>query len=259
MGWRGPPYDVNVLASLRGLSVRFADWLADDQDGCLVAGLPPVIYVNESTPNVRARYTIAHEVVHSLLEMSGAPSPKHWKFRFDGQSPVEQVCQVGASELLMPSDDMLRVVGLRSESLEIASEIRGTFDVSLEAAARNLVDLSPRDCAMVVLQFMNKPSEFVPTNQMTLPGLERPLPQKRLRIRYGWTSRSWDDHFLPEFKSIPDDSILYSLVGPAGDTSVLGVEENWTDVGNLGRCTVDAVRMHDDPDGKRVLCILGGK
>jgi Zn-dependent peptidase ImmA (M78 family) len=257
LGWSGPPFDVELLASLRGLSVKRVDWLGDDQDACLVASTPPVIYLNISTPRVRSRYSVAHEIVHTLLPgYEDGSGSKHWKYRIDGQSPVEQLCQVGASEVLMPTDAMRDVVSGREESIELATDLRRIFDVSLEAATRNLVDLSVRPAAMIVLQLMNKPSESAPSSQIVIPGLDAAPAPKRLRIHYAWTSRAWDGCFLPQYKSIPDDSIAYSLL--EGRSQVIRADEDWTSVGGLGRLHVNAVPMRHEPTGGRILCLVTG-
>jgi Zn-dependent peptidase ImmA (M78 family) len=256
VGWEGPPFNVELLASLRGMDVRVVDWLADDQDGCFIPGHPPVICLNHATPQVRARYTLAHEIVHTLLpRCESAGGQRRWKYRFDGQSPVEQLCQVGASEVLMPTSLLQERRAGRRESMALADELRRDFGVSLEAAVRNLVDLSTTRCAMVVLHLMNKPSELSARAQVALPGFEEPPPPMRLRIQYSWTSRPWDDKFLPQFKSVPEDSIAYAAVDSRGNSREwLSAEEDWSDVAGLGTCRIEAVSNRSERQS--VLCLL---
>lgn len=256
-GWDGPPFDMEVLASLRDIVVKTADGLSDDQDGCFIPGSPPMILVNPRTPRTRQRYTIAHEIVHTLLpDHRTGGSARPWTYRFDGQSPVEQLCQVGASELLMPTPELEDLLGGRPETLEVARAVVRVFDVSLEAAIRHLVDVSPRRCAMVVLRRMHKPSERRPAAQTSLPGFETPPPPKRLRIHYGWTSWGWDERFLPRFKSVPDDSVAYDAAEAAEDGAVRAATEDWSDVGGLGICTVEAVSMWSGSSEPSVLCLV---
>jgi Zn-dependent peptidase ImmA (M78 family) len=256
-GWRGPPFGVVRLATRQGIRVRAAD-LADDQDGCLLPGSPPTVYVNRNKPKVRARYTVAHEIVHSLLpEVPRTTGRRYWRYRVDAQSPVEQLCQVGAAEVLMPTGQLKEFIGVRRESLRLAHEIRRHFCVSLEAAARNLTDLSQHRCAMVVLRLMNKPSEKSRIDEPTFPGFEAPAPPKRLRVFYAWTSRPWDDRFLPPFKSVPDDSIAYSAMREGvGRREILSSEEDWAEVGGVGFCRVEAVAHYSAEADQTVLCLL---
>jgi Zn-dependent peptidase ImmA (M78 family) len=257
IGWDGPPFNIELLASLRGMEVRVVEWLSEDQDGCFIPGRPPVICLNQTTPQVRARYTVAHEVVHTLLPGSDSSGQRHWTYRFDGQSPVEQLCQVGASEFLMPTSLFRENTAGRRESIAVANELCRDFQVSLEAAVRNLVDLSTRRCAMVVLHLMNKPSELRAHTQVSLPGFEEPPPPMRLRIQYGWTSRPWDEKFLPQFKSVPQDSIAYAAAdSQENGRDWLSAEEDWSDVGRLGTCRVEAVSIRSETRFRAVLCLL---
>jgi hypothetical protein len=258
LGWKGPPFDVEVLASLHDLQVRRADWLTKEQDGCIVHGRPSIIYINDEISTNRARYTIAHEIAHELLrEFDPEPGEqRRWKYRHEAQSPVEQLCQVGASELLMPSDAFESAMAGRIESLSIIRELAGAFEVSQEACARNLIDRSSTPCAMIVLQLMNKPSELCDEGQITLPGLDLTAPPKRLRIRYGWTSRSMDECFLPEFKSIPDHSSLYQLVGRALGASNSETTEDWSEVANVGTVSVAGMVVGSTASKPRILCVI---
>lgn len=256
-GWTGPPFDMEVLASLRGMPVEAAGWLTDEQDGCLVVGDPTIIYVNPSLKSHRKRFTIAHEIVHLVLPgVDLKPGKRHWtSYLFEAQSPVEQLCQVGASELLMPSSTV-REMARQGRYLEVARKIGDEFDVSLEAAVRTLVDLATDGSAMVVLKKMHKPSEHRDSTQNSLPGFEPPLPQKRLRVFYSWTSRPWDDRFFPPHKSVSEDSIAYSALESPSYDKVFSATEDWSEVAGVGTCRVEATRMVSRPGSEKVLCAL---
>lgn len=257
-GWQGPPFDMKILASLLGMQVKSADWLTDEQDGCLIVGDPTTIYVSQALRSHRMRFTIAHEVVHTLLpELDLKPGKRYWtSYQFEAQSPVEQLCQVGASELLMPSAAVKEVLTGEAVHLDAAERMVSTFDVSLEAAARNLVDLSDGGAAMVVLKKMHKPSERKHSSQQTLPGLEPPLPEKRLRVFYNWTSRRWDDRFFPQYKSVPEGSVAYTALGSKSYLDVFSGIEDWSQVGGVGTCRVQATRMRSGPGSEKVLCVV---
>jgi len=105
---------------------------------------------------------------------------------------------------------------------------------------------------------MHKPTELGPTEQIALPGLDQSPPDKRLRIHYAWTSRPWDGRFLPQFKSVPNESVAYTVFrdGDAGSSRTVRGEEDWTDVGGLGPCRVEAVKMQRESVGGAVLCLI---
>lgn len=247
-GWEGPPYDIAVLASLRGFRIDIVDWLSEGQDGFFMAGTPPTIYVNDRISRRRARFTIAHEIIHPLIPNTTVE--RFWRYQIDSQSPIEQLCQVGASELLMPSDVFDDFTNSRPLSRELVDSVVDKFDVSIEAAVRNLVDRSTQPCAMIVLELRNKPSEVHPANQMALPGLEPPVPEKRLRAAYAWTSRAWDDVYIPPFKSIPEFSCIYEMLNST--RPIDKAQEDWGEFASLGACSICAFRDSTD----RILALV---
>lgn len=257
-GWRGPPFDMNILASLLGMRVEPADWLTGEQDGCLVIGNPTTIYVGQTLRSHRRRFTIAHEIVHTLLPgVDLKPGKRYWmSYQFEAQSPVEQLCQVGASELLMPSSDVEEVLAGEAGYLDAAGRMGSRFEVSLEAATRNLVDLSNGGSAMVVLKKMHKPAERRDPIQHCLPGLESPLPEKRLRVFYSWTSRPWEDRFFPQYKSVPESSVAYTALDSQSYHEVFSGTEDWSEVGGVATCRVQASMMRSAPGSEKVLCVV---
>src|SRR5690348_3385902 len=65
LGWEGPPFDPRALASYRGLKVRRSyHGFTAKQDACITPGL---VAVNGNKPTRRQRYSIAHEVIHTLF------------------------------------------------------------------------------------------------------------------------------------------------------------------------------------------------
>src|SRR5581483_2484266 len=64
LGWEGPPFSMLELASLRQLKVDEEAELKGDQDACVVPGR---VLLNRRKPSVRQRYSLAHEIVHTLF------------------------------------------------------------------------------------------------------------------------------------------------------------------------------------------------
>lgn len=85
------------------------------------------IAYNESEPAVRRRFTIAHEIGHAVIERTGPRCPRHGR-------ELERICDLIASELLMPSDVLKDHVRLPVD-LAGMSRIASRFDVSLTAVA----------------------------------------------------------------------------------------------------------------------------
>ena len=152
LGWEGPPFDPRAIASFRGFKVRAAyDGFKAKQDACITPGL---IVVNARKPPRRQRYSVAHEVIHTLfpdyeegLRRAGAL----WR-QEDDDSEVERLCQIGASELLFPAFAFAPRLAKRGLSLGTVIALHEEFDASLEATARRTVELTDERTMVLFLR-----------------------------------------------------------------------------------------------------------
>ena len=156
IGWEGPPFDITQLASLRGLEVVASDSFADDQDACIVPGR---VLVNARKPPVRQRYSVAHEVAHTLfpdyeeeLERAGG---RLWR-RGGDESEFESLCQTAAAELLLPLEPFLAARARHSQGLAGVVRLAVDFETSIEAAARRWVDTTEEPAAVLFLRPRDK-------------------------------------------------------------------------------------------------------
>lgn len=146
-GWTGPPFDPLALAEWRKIRVTARDDIADARtvpasDGTLRLEFNPL------RPRGRLRFSIAHEIAHSLFEDCESEircrgghtdsAPDNWQ--------LEVLCNIGAAELLMPLGSFSE---LASEDLSIKSllELRKRFDVSVESCLIRLIKLAKQPCA----------------------------------------------------------------------------------------------------------------
>lgn len=148
-GWLGPPYDPFKLAELRGIAVSP---LADIPEARTVpAGQNRfVIEYNPTRPPGRLRYSIAHEIAHTLFPDCGERIRNRSKTTLvpdDWQ--LEALCNLAAAEILMPIGSMKKEP---SEELTIEKILaaRRHFDVSTEAVLIRLARLSEEPCAAFV-------------------------------------------------------------------------------------------------------------
>ena len=134
------PVDPIAISRRFGIKVIYDD-LPRDVSGALVKTVNmdfPVIMVDSSEPDVRKRFTVAHELGHYLyntfvLKLDGA----YEKIDYRGQSSKlgndrEEIFANGfAAALLMPKETMLEKGSslTQTQVLELASKL----DVSLEA------------------------------------------------------------------------------------------------------------------------------
>jgi O-acetyl-ADP-ribose deacetylase (regulator of RNase III) len=148
LGWSGPPFDPIALARLLGIEVVANGGVRDARLLTTEAGAPLIEY-NPTRPRGRVRYSIAHEVAHTLF----SDYREHVRHRGgDGQLAaddwqLEALCNIAAAELLMPLDsaEMLADTGV---SVEIVLAAQKKFDVSLEALLIRAVRLQHGPLAM---------------------------------------------------------------------------------------------------------------
>lgn len=146
-GWSGPPWGVELLASLQGIRVENTGHLGRGRDALWTSGR---ILVSRGAPPTRRRYSIAHEIVHSFLAAHDEAvdfSVLSPAVRELAEGELEYLCQIGAAEILMPLQSYADRMGNGMPSIVFILRLARDFEVSPEAAARRAVDLAAERCA----------------------------------------------------------------------------------------------------------------
>lgn len=150
-GWPGPPFDPMKLADLQGLliaprgDIRDARTVPADNNRLLIE-------YNPNRPSGRLRYSIAHEIAHTLFPDCGerirnrsaanpASPTDDWQ--------LEALCNIAAAEILMPIGS-LKAEDVAEFDINKVSAVRKKFDVSTEAILMRLANLSDQPCAVFV-------------------------------------------------------------------------------------------------------------
>lgn len=193
-----PPVDPALVASYQG--IRRIEQALIPWAGCLIPGDDEVVVRVRSTDTPgRQRFTALHEVVHTFFpgyryttQYRCTPQPLSTKRTAD----VEVLCDIGASELLLPHRHCSNLLSAASFDLDSVEELASACQSSLEAAARRFISLWTEPCLLVRLERMTKPRE----------------PDGAPKLRISSTLASGDWPFFPRFKSLPDDHILVSCL-----------------------------------------------
>lgn len=205
-GWEGPPFDPVRLAELRGIDVLPRQ---DVIDARIELGKNErlTIHFNPSQPRGRRRYSIAHELAHSLFP-DAAEQTRHRSATTAGSDDwqLELLCNMGAAELLMPVGTM-EVAPDEQLTVDQLLRLRVQYDVSVEAMALRLVHLSRRPVAIFAAS--------------------RPAPDAHeYRIDYLRAAAPWRGVRSP--RALPATSAV-------GDCTAIGYtsksDEVWPDVG----------------------------
>jgi hypothetical protein len=255
-GWVGPPFDPLTFASLHG--IKTAEGPVDLLQDALIRPLSTgelEIQWSPSAVQVRRNFSIFHEIGHTIFpDCSETVRFRRDRPRFDPDGELESLCDLAASEMLMPEPEFPRDLdaagGFGAASIELLAR---TYAASREAAARRAVALTPHSVA-VFLTMRHKPADRVSSSQGAFDFYQ--APPAKLRVDYFVANESVPGFVLPPHKSVPDESCVYDAV-VAGLTK--GAQrEVWT--GSAGRefeCGVDALALSPDTEGRaRVLALL---
>ena len=211
-GFNGtPPVDLGQIRARFGIPTPKLAPLKNQQ-GLLINAEFGIILIKNDDPSTRQRFTEGHEFMELLF--SALPSGGGWAARQTGifkKATKERLCNEGAAELLMPRSLFLPRVKEKGVSFQSARQLAAEFGVSTTAALVQMARIAPGRHAVVLWRSKNKPSEFkirVPPNQLPLfDGPVAELPPPKLRVEWGYNGP--DVSFIPQDKSVPQDSSIY--------------------------------------------------
>ena len=193
-GWNGPPFNPLELADRLGIRVVPT---ADVRDARIVAkGDGFVIEVNPNRPRVRQRFSLAHEIAHTLFP-DCAEAVRNRTLHVEATESdweIEALCNIAAAELLMPAGAMPDE--RRDGSIDDALSMRDRFDISAEAVLIRTVQLSRRPIAM-----------------FSASRIERGQHVGRYRVDYAIEADGWNGDEIVAGALIPDDSPVRNCTG----------------------------------------------
>jgi hypothetical protein len=148
-GWTGPPFDPVALATeFLGLHVVSTDEVMDART--VSTGARTTIEYNPNRPRERRRYSIAHEIAHTIFpdyaeRVRHRGSHHDTAHRDDWQ--LEMLCNIAAAEFLMPVGTL---PSMDRDSLKIDRlvALRPKYDVSMEAVLIRAVRVADAPCAV---------------------------------------------------------------------------------------------------------------
>jgi Zn-dependent peptidase ImmA (M78 family) len=201
-----PPVNVEMLASLCGIvSVerRF-----DGPAGMLVCRDGSwVALINAADGLERQRFTILHEGGHTL-QPGFARGGTFYRCP-SRRNREEQLCDLAAAELLLPRR-YFALDAAQVGNLSHVQDLATSYNASMEATVRRVVDLSLQPRLMMVFQIANKPRDHE----------EAQMPEPKLRLSYAHSNV-----VLPwavRHKSVPEQSaVARALVEEVNETVCL--------------------------------------
>ncbi|MDA8188228.1 MAG: ImmA/IrrE family metallo-endopeptidase [Dehalococcoidales bacterium] len=219
-----PPVDLRIVGSFQ--RVRDIQMLAISDAGRLIPdGNDFIIQVNAGHSRGKQNFTVGHEIGHTLIP-SYRTRPRIVEDittgAYDQGREEEYLCDVAASELLMPMRLFRARAAPTGLSLDSVVELARLFHASREAAAIRLVQTNLWPSAVAIWRWAYKPTQQHILGQPTLPGMEWAVPQKELRVRYAVHSSGFG-YYLHRHLAAQTDGCLSRCFTEGG--VVAGVEQ----------------------------------
>jgi len=213
-----PPHNMEALASFRSIRLtgdqpvfsKDAELAPDGRGGMIMR-------INSERPLTRKRFSIGHEIGHTLFPGYQAEIhcrkavSRDWADRND---LVEYLCDVAASEFLFPApwfhDDANSIAGAAAELIALAQK----YQASPDATVRRFVEVREDPQAVVFFRWKLKPTERRRADgqgQRYIFGSRSSFePQRKLRVEYSVVNDAFDKlgQHIPADKSVAEDSVI---------------------------------------------------
>lgn len=215
-----PPFNLKAMASARGLH-----WSDDDPRFSLDSEIAPeadgrvILRVNSSRPETRQRFSIGHEIGHTLFpeyHLAVRCRKAIERVWADPNDLLETLCDVAASELLLPTPWFTDRISVLSFSAENIADLATDYTASREATVRRLVELHPDPLAAVFFSWKLKPTEQRQASrdrrQQSLFGEPLPTPSPMLRVDYAILNSAFErthTGHIPKDKSVPSEGPIH--------------------------------------------------
>ena len=193
-----------VCAGL-GLDVREVS-LPDGIEGMHRGG---AIFINSQIQNEeRKRFTQFHEVTHYLIEKDGdLISELHdatWSQDDGYERLLEQLCNIGAAEFLMPRKVFAGLCKEREFNVELIPYAARYFKCSTIATTIQLAQVAPNSCITAVCELMHSDPE---SSQTRFSTAKDSSAKQKLHIVYSASSPS-TKYVLAKYTEIPGDHLI---------------------------------------------------
>ena len=169
------------------------------------------IFINSWIQNEeRKRFTQFHEVTHYLIEKDGdLISELHdatWSQDDGYERLLEQLCNIGAAEFLMPRKVFAGLYKERKFNVELIPYAARYFKSSVIATTIQLAQVAPHSCITAVCEYGLIPNEVAPSRDYPFDG--KNLPDKRkLHVVYSTPSPA-TKYWLAKYTKIPGDHLI---------------------------------------------------
>ncbi len=214
-----PPFNMELFASYRGL--RSSDESPRHSEDSEIVPEPDggvVLRVNRDRPFTRQRFSIGHEVGHTLFPeftqkiQCRKPKDRAWADPYDH---IESLCDIAASEFLFPLPWFQDRMAATALSAEVLAALAEHYHASREATIRRYVEIAAAPLAAVFFSWKLKPTEKSRVKQDRSQGQlfgAPPKIERKIRVDYAILNAGFESQagsHIPKDKSIESDGPIY--------------------------------------------------
>lgn len=224
-GWTGPPFDPLKLADFLGIRVVPREDIADARTIPSKSGF--TVEFNPNRPKGRIRYSICHELAHTLFPDCGERIRNrltHTTMKGDDWQ-LEMLCNLAAAEFAMPIGSLPQIT---EDHLDIDHilKLRKEYAVSVEAMLLRLVKLTDQQCS------------FFCASRISDAGVAKP----KYIVDYSRSSKTWSAINLHSGAELPNQTV-------AAECTAMGFtargHEEWV---GLGKVKVECIGVTGYPN-----------
>ena len=178
-GWSGPPYNPFALAEMLGIKLLPTEDVLDARTHSDSSGRFTIEF-NPQRPAARTRYSIAHELGHTLFPDCAEATRNratHIEMQEDDWQ-LESLCNIAAAEILIPFGTLHEELSMRP-SIGLILELRRKYLVSCEAIANRLTKLSAYPCVAFLARRDSVKSRYFVEYRIASPALREEFPVHR--------------------------------------------------------------------------------
>ena len=170
-----------------------------------------IVFINSEIQNEeRKRFTRFHELTHYLIEKDGDLISELHEYTYsqeDGyKRPLEVLCNVGAAEFLMPSEEFKKLHEVRGFNVKLIPFAARYFKSSTIAATIQLAQVAPHKCITAICEYGIMHNDTSPL-QDQLFNTEHCLPKPKLQVIYSASSPT-TKYWLAKYTEIPEDHLI---------------------------------------------------
>lgn len=185
--------DFEQVARLFDVMVVWGE-LPAGKDGSYLKDERKIVLSTSVTTPERINFSFCHEIMHVRIEDDAdLLSDFADAFRRSDEEAMERLCNAGAAELLMPSENVRQFMLDRGFSTSLIPELCERFQASSLAVAFQMVDRAQHECHLVIAEPRVKTSSQAP----------------ELVIIYTGRSSSIDKYSIKRWQMLPQRSLLY--------------------------------------------------